>query len=140
MATKQVERKEATDKALADKVREFLLGYQPKWWQRCPKTVKATIEDVLSLDDDLKEYIRQYLDGDDVSSSTLGMVGVSIGELITRRSLTQINAALVIQWYRENPLEAASALLQCDRVDELREPSDPDDSSAFSDNPTQKGD
>ncbi len=79
---------------------------------------ESTVQDVLSLDNDLKEYVLHFLYTKDMTSS-IQCECASIDDLLQTEQFTPITAALFIQWYRRDPVGAASFLLHHDTVKDI---------------------
>lgn len=95
---------DAEDRKLAELVRCYLLEGKRKW--RCPHHVKTTIRQVLALDGDLKSFVRDCLEKHVGPAFELGYEGVLVSDLL-KTGFTPIGAALLIQWYRKDPVAAA---------------------------------
>jgi hypothetical protein len=75
-----------------------------------------TIEDVKKLDDDLKVYVKDFLEDETNWQTSLGCDVVSINTLVEIGMFTPVAAALFIQWYRDEPRQASLFLLQNDTI------------------------
>lgn len=82
--------------------------------------LEATVQDVLSLDADLKEYVLHFIQTKDMTCS-IACECASINDLLQTGRFTPITAALLIQWYRRDPVAAASFLMHHDRVTDIPE-------------------
>ena len=73
-----------------------------------------------ALDDDLKQYVMNFLknrsDETDIECEC-----ASISDLLKTQSFTPVTAALFIQWYRKDPVNAARYLLHHDAVQSIPE-------------------
>ena len=82
--------------------------------------LEATVMDVMALDDDLKQYVMNFLknrsDETDIECEC-----ASISDLLKTQSFTPVTAALFIQWYRKDPVNAARYLLHQDAVQSIPE-------------------
>lgn len=82
--------------------------------------LEVTVQDILALDSDLKEYVLRFLQSKDMTSS-IQCECASVTDLIQTGSFTPITAALFIQWYRRDPMGAASFLLHHDMIKDIPE-------------------
>lgn len=82
--------------------------------------LEQTISDVKALNDDLKEYVMHFLQTGETRTE-LGCDLASIDELLQTSFFTPVTAALFIQWYNREPLEAAAFLLHHDSIDGIPE-------------------
>lgn len=118
------------ESALKSMVKEYLLQSArdrgDPW--RNKEALKVTIDDIMGMDADLKQYVREYLRDNDKTETTIGCDVASISELITSGGFTPVNAALFIQWYRREPKKAVAFIMQHDTVCKI--PERLDDSSA----------
>ncbi len=80
--------------------------------------LEGTVRDVTALDDDLKEYVMQFLKTRN-EETDIGCECVSIRELLETKSFTPVTAALFVQWYRKDPANAAAYLLHHDAVRDI---------------------
>ena len=82
--------------------------------------LEATVMDVMALDDDLKQYVMNFLknrsDETDIECEC-----ASISDLLKTQSFTPVTAALFIQGYRKDPVNAARYLLHHDAVQSIPE-------------------
>ena len=109
------------ESALKSMVKEYLLQSardrgDPR---RNKEALKITIDDIIGMDVDLKQYVREYLRDNDKTETTIRCEVASISELIASGGFTPVNAALFIQWYRREPKKAIAFLMQHDTVCDL---------------------
>ena len=118
-----------SESALKSMVKEYLLQCArdrgDPW--RNKEALKVTIDDIMGLDADLKQYVREYLRDNDKTETSISCDVVSISELIASGAFSPVNAALFIQWYRREPKNAVAFLMQHDTVCKI--PERHDDSS-----------
>lgn len=96
------------------KLREFLKSSGKKYGRF---SLRQTIRDVLSLDDDLKEYVENFIFSGNSSADDLGCGEyVSMEELLTVYGYNPVTAALLIQLYRKEPNGALRILIGYDRI------------------------
>ena len=99
-------------------VRRYLENESPVAYEE--HALEATVQDVLALDSDLKEYVLRFLHSKDMTS-LIQCECVSITDLLQTERFTPITAALFIQWYRRDPVGAASFLMHHDVVKDIPE-------------------
>ncbi len=75
-----------------------------------------TLDDVRNLDDDLKEYVEEFIEDETKWRTSLGCDAAGINELVKIGLFTPVTAALFIQWYRDDPRQASLFLLQNDTI------------------------
>lgn len=80
--------------------------------------LESTVIDVMALDEDLKGYVMHFLKNR-TEATDIGCECVSIEQLLQTRFFTPVTAALFIQWYRRDPLNAARYLLQRDVIQDI---------------------
>ena len=103
------------------KLRKFLIQdacNRGEPW-RDKDALKKTICDVWALDEDLKEYVLEFLNNRSHIATSLACEIVSISQLVQSGEFSPITAALYIQWYRRDPKNASMFLLQRDSIIDL---------------------
>lgn len=112
------------DKKLHEAVLKFLQGDSNKllrWFRRCPKVVRNTADKVVSLDSDLKDFVRSFLTSGRIEDADFGCEYATIQDLLESGDYTPVSAALMVQWFRDDPIHAASAALHHDDVVDIPE-------------------
>ena len=107
-----------SEHALKSMVKEYLLKSArdrgDRW--RNKEALEITINDIMGMDDDLKEYVREFLRDNDNTATSISCDVASISELIASGRFSPVNAAMFIQWYRHEPRKAVAFLMQHDAV------------------------
>lgn len=81
--------------------------------------LETTVQDVLALDVDLKDFVQRFLEGVPEDADALRCDFATIGDLVQTEQFTPVTAALYLQWYRRNPTAATRFLLGHDSVTEI---------------------
>ena len=118
------------ENSLKSMVKEYLLksacDREDPW--RNKEALKITIDDIMGMDSDLKEYVREYLRDNEKTETSISCDITSISELVKSGGFSPVNAALFIQWYRREPKNAVAFLMHHDTVCKI--PERLDDSSS----------
>lgn len=85
-----------------------------------PHALEITVQDVMALEEDLHAYVLSFLHTGHTETD-IACECASVKELLATGDFTPVTAALFIQWYRNNPLEAAAFLMHHDSVVEIPE-------------------
>lgn len=110
-------RKILSDHELKTALRKYLVrtaeARNEPW--RSKRALLQTVDDVLALDEDLLAYVRAFIADESQTETDLGCEAASIAELLAGGT-DPVRAALLVQWYRRSPREAAAFLVQHDTV------------------------
>ena len=109
-------REQSGGDSLEDSLRAYLTEESPVAYGQ--QALEDTVRDVLALEPDLKEYVARFLETGEQDTG-LACECASIRELLDTGEFTPVTAALLLQWYRRDPVGAASFLLHRDVIARL---------------------
>ena len=130
-----------SERRLKNAVRDYLVqgavAMGSPWRNR--EALEKTVNDVLALDQDLRDYaLTTILDGT-APETDLGCEIASIGNLLKTGEFNPVTAVLFVQWYRRDPRRAAATLVHHDIVVRLPEEEKSVISDRNSSNPSTNG-
>lgn len=109
--------KRKIDESRMSEDEKAIRGYLEKTLPRdCSENAfESTVEDVLKLDSDLREYVLGFIESNDASTDIECEI-ISIKDLLETKKFTPVTAALFIQWYRRDSKSATLYIMHHDEI------------------------